>query len=344
MVNPTTRFATDLALVLPEGLRPGQPLALAVSGGPDSMAILWLAAQALSGRVTAATVDHGFRPAAADEAALVAKMCATLGVPHTTLRPSQPITGGNRHAAARAARYALLRRWAVAAGARVLATAHHLDDQAETFLMRAVRGAGPAGLAAVRARRETEVHVRSDHAPVFDAVSLTIVRPLLNWRAAELADVVAAADLPFVTDPSNSDERFERARVRRLLGEQSLLDPVGLAHAARHVGEADRALKATVAWLWRTRRVTPTGGDDPDVQTWLDVTDLPRELRRRLSREAVRSVRLVNGLTPDFDLATNIEPLLDALEAGRAATQADILVTPVAHVWRFRPAPPRRTG
>lgn len=330
-MDSVPRFTTDLAQTLPEGMRPGEPLALAVSGGPDSMAMLWLAARALPGRVVAASVDHGFRPAAADEAALVATACATLGVPHATLRPDQSIVGGNRHAAARAARYALLGRWAADAGARVIASAHHLDDQAETFLMRAVRGAGAAGLAGVRARRETED-------------GLTIVRPLLTWRRAELLDVVTAAGLPFVADPSNIDERFERVQVRRLLAEQPWLDPIGLARAARHVGEADSALAATVGWLWRTRRVIPAGVDDAVDQIWLDVTDLHRELRRRLAREAVRAVRTIADMTPDFDFAANVEPLLDALDAGKAATQADVLVTPHDGVWRFTPAPPRRRG
>lgn len=323
------RFTADLARVLPEGLAPGTPLALAVSGGPDSMALLWLAAASLPGRVAAATVDHGLRSEAADEARLVAAACAGLGVPHATLRPAEPITGGNLHAAARAVRYALLGRWTETVGARSLATAHQLDDQAETFLMRAVRGSGPAGLAGVRPRR--------------DAGALTIIRPLLGWRRDELAAVVAAAGLPFASDPSNEDERFERARVRRLLAEQPWLDPTGLAHAARHVGQAERALAATVDWLWRTRRIAPAGVADPGLHVWLDLTDLPRELRRRLAREAIRAVRLMNGMMPDFGLATNVEPLLDALEAGRSATQADILVTPSGGIWRFTRAPPRRS-
>lgn len=318
-MDPVARFAADLARILPEGLARGEPLALAVSGGPDSMAMLWLAQAALPGRVIAATVDHGLRPAAAAEAALVAAACARLGIPHATLRPEQPIGGGNFHAAARAARYALLGRWAVRAGARALATAHHADDQAETFLMRAVRGSGPAGLAGVRARRAEG--------------ELTVIRPVLDWRRTELAEVVAHNRLSFVTDPSNTDDRFERARVRRLLADQPWLDPAGLAHAARHAGEADRALADAVDWLWRTRRVPPAA---PATELWLDMTDLPRELRRRLTRDGIRAIR------GDFDAAANIEPLLDALEAGRAATQADVLVTPRHGVWRFAPAPPRR--
>lgn len=344
MVSPADRFLADLARILPEGLRPGEPLALAVSGGPDSMAMLWLATQALPGRVIAATVDHGLRAGSAGEAALVGEVCARLSVPHATLSPARPIVGGNLHAAARAARYARLGHWAVAGDARVLATAHQADDQAETFLMRAVRGAGLAGLAGVRARRDTQVRHPTAQPLVFTEDSLAIVRPLLDWRRDTLRTVIDAAGLPFVTDPSNDDERFERARVRRLLSAEPWLDPTGLARAARHVGEADRALAATTDWLWRTRKVAPTGVDGPDDQRWLDVAGLPRELCRRLAREAIRSVRIINGIMPDFDLATNVEPLLDALESGHAATQAGVLATPKGTVWRFTEAPPRRVG
>ncbi|WP_375390778.1 tRNA lysidine(34) synthetase TilS [uncultured Sphingomonas sp.] len=322
------RFLTDLARVLPEGLRPGESLALAVSGGPDSMAMLALTHAALPGRIVAATVDHGLRGESAAEAEQVATACATLAVPHVTLRPDTPITGGNMHAAARVVRYALLGRWAVSIGAPALATAHHADDQAETFLMRAVRGAGPAGLAGIRARRDT-------------ADGPIIVRPLLGWRRTELADVAAAAGLPVIADPSNDDQRFERARVRRLLSATPWLDVNGLADAARHAGEADAALEAVHAWLWRSRTVTPTEVSDPEQERWLDMADLPREVCRRLAREAIRSVRAASGGAA-LERATNIEPLLDALAQGRAATQADVLVTPCGAVWRFLPAPPRR--
>ncbi len=198
----------------------------------------------------------------------------------------------------------------------MLATAHHADDQAETFLTRAVRGSGVGGLAGIRARR-----VEGD---------LTIVRPLLGWRRAELAKIVREAGLPFATDPSNADARFERTRVRRLLAAEPWLDPAGLAAATRHVGEAEQALADITDWLWRTRRVAP------DDLLRLDMADLPRELRRRLTRKALSSI------APGIDPAANIEPLLDALASGRAATQGDVLVTPQGQCWRFEPAPPRR--
>ncbi|WP_339501760.1 tRNA lysidine(34) synthetase TilS, partial [Pseudomonas canadensis] len=132
-------------------------IALAVSGGPDSMAMLALAAAAFPGQVHAATVDHRLRAAAAAEARMVAAWCANAGVPHTTLVVAEPIGPGSVQARARAVRYELLLPWAAEIGASCLATAHHADDQAETFLMRAALGSGVAGLAGIRARQRREV-------------------------------------------------------------------------------------------------------------------------------------------------------------------------------------------
>jgi len=139
--------------------RAAPALVLAVSGGPDSLALMWLAARwrrALSRgpRLIAVTVDHGLRPEAAREARDVKRLAQTLDVPHRTLRwtGAKPNTG--LPAAARAARYRLLAKAAQASGATHVLTAHTRDDQAETLLMRILRGSGIAGLAAMA--RETE--------------------------------------------------------------------------------------------------------------------------------------------------------------------------------------------
>jgi tRNA(Ile)-lysidine synthase len=143
-----TRFAADLAALWPEVDRTG-PIGLAVSGGPDSLALMLLAQAALPGRIAVCSIDHGLRPEAAGEVALVERLAATRGIPFTaiTLTP-QP---GNLQAQARAGRYAALAGWAQALGLGAVATAHHADDQAETLLMRLNRGSGLAGLAGVRA-------------------------------------------------------------------------------------------------------------------------------------------------------------------------------------------------
>lgn len=312
------------------------------------MAMLALATAAYPGRIVAATVDHRLRPASAAEAAMVADYCATVTVPHTVLRVTKwRDPRDNLHDWARGERYSLLKRWAVEANARILATAHHADDQAETFLMRAARGSGVAGLAGIRAHQivESTKPVRRMPANVFDVWTIDLIRPLFGWRVTELRSLVQALGIPFVDDPSNADTRFDRTHFRALLRDSELLDPLMLARAAHHAAEADAALRAIEDWLWKTRKVVPVGVDDPDDQTWLDVSDLPREVRRRLTRSAIDSVRTINGITrPGFSDASNIEPLLDALEGGKSATQAGILVTPVAEIWRFTEAPARRSG
>ncbi|GAA3251585.1 hypothetical protein GCM10020258_07530 [Sphingomonas yabuuchiae] len=135
------RFVADLTL-LHDPHADAAPLLLAVSGGPDSMAMLTLAAAAFPARIAVATVDHGLRPEAADEVRMVADHCAQLGVPHHALRPETPIAGASIQSQARDVRYALLAAQVRAIGAAAILTAHHADDQAETFLMRAARGPG----------------------------------------------------------------------------------------------------------------------------------------------------------------------------------------------------------
>src|ERR1700712_1015430 len=147
MNEQAARFRADL-----EALTGGTPerLGLAVSGGPDSLALLLLAHAAYPGQVHAATVDHGLRPEGAAEAAFVAGICGALDIRHATLRAEMRETS-NIQAAARARRYALLKAWIGEIGALFLATAHHLDDQAETLVMRLSRGSGLSGLSGIRA-------------------------------------------------------------------------------------------------------------------------------------------------------------------------------------------------
>jgi tRNA(Ile)-lysidine synthase len=285
------------------------------------MAMLALAVSALPGRVTVATFDHGLRDASAAEAAMVAGWCADRDIPHRTLHPSARLPSVNIQAAARAARYAALAMWAEAGGARLLATAHHADDQAETFLMRANRGSGPAGLAGIRRRRMLVPGVE-------------LVRPLLGWRRQELA--VIAATLSRIDDPSNRNARFARVRLRAWLADQSLLDPAQLARAAAHVAAVQDDLDALRDWAWRERRL-------PGEAVAVDVTGLPRTMCRLLARAAIHRVRADHGIaTPSFSDSSRIEALLDALVTRKGATQAGVMATARGTIWHFRPAPPRR--
>lgn len=296
-------------------------IALAVSGGADSMAMLLLASAAFPGCVVAATVDHGLRPEAADEAAMVAQLCAQLGVPHATLTPADPITGNNLQSQARAARYDALFGWMQQLDAYLLLTAHHADDQAETLLMRLNRASGVAGLSGIRP-------VRRDIRPV--------LRPLLGWRRTELRAIIAASGASWVDDPTNADPHHDRTRFRDLLASQSLLDPVALARSAEYIAQSNDALEALVGDLWHRR------WDDGTLQ--LRANDLSREVQRRMLRRAIHEARIRHGVVlPAFSDSTNIESLLDALDAGSGATQAGLVVQVKREIWHFRPAPPRRS-
>jgi len=307
MEEQVARFRADL-----EALTGGAPerLGLAVSGGPDSLALLLLANAACPGRVHAATVDHGLRPESAAEAAFVASICGGRGIPHATLHGGMTETSSIQ-AAARARRYALLAQWTGEIGAPFLATAHHLDDQAETLVMRLARGSGLSGLSGIR------------------AVSGAVVRPLLGWRRQELAAVVREAGVDPVADPSNADDRFDRVRVRRRLAETDWLDPAPLARSAGALAEANEAMEWMVERLWRERVDAAPDGFR------LDPCGLPVELQRRL----VLAVLAAMGRgAPRGEAVTH---LLGTLGTGGTATLAGVKCLGGAS-WRFTPAPPRR--
>lgn len=196
-------------------LSPALPVLVAISGGSDSTALLLRLHQACeSDQLFAATVDHGLRPEAADEARWVERLCRSLGVPHATLRWS-----GERKAAAsaRAARYDLLTAHAKAIGAGTIALGHTMDDQAETVFMRAMRlkpHSNTRGLSGMT--------ICSHHR------GLTLWRPLLNMRRTTLRDELRAVGQNWIDDPSNSDVSSERVRVRRALQSQPhLIEQLG---------------------------------------------------------------------------------------------------------------------
>jgi tRNA(Ile)-lysidine synthase len=183
----------------------GQVVLVAVSGGPDSMALLHVLARLappLGLVVQAHGVDHGLRAEAARELDVAEAFATRVGVAfgRTVVEVGR---GGNLQARARQARYAALAHAARAAGAAAIATAHHADDRAETLLMRLMRGAGPRGLAVLPPR-----------APLPSEPGLELLRPLLRARRSSVRAHVARHHITFASDPSNADPRFLRARVR----------------------------------------------------------------------------------------------------------------------------------
>jgi tRNA(Ile)-lysidine synthase len=226
LIDPVSLFAS---------LAGAKSIGLAVSGGPDSLALLLLAARWRDADPNAPplfvySVDHGLRPEAAAEVAFVLGEANRLGLPARGLvwRGEKPRTGISE--AARTARYRLIGAAMVEDGADLLATAHHLDDQAETVLMRLAHGSGLAGLRGM--------------APLAEVEGVAVARPLLGVPRATLAAVVAEAGLTPVVDPTNSDPHYERVRWRQALPELAALglDAGRLALFAARAGEAHEAI------------------------------------------------------------------------------------------------------
>jgi tRNA(Ile)-lysidine synthase len=226
-------------------------LVLAVSGGPDSIALMVLVArwaQSLKKKpeLVVATVDHGLRAEAKREAADVAKLARKLGLKHRTLKwtGKKPATGLQQ--AARLARYRLLAGAARKANAAHILTAHTLDDQAETVLIRMSRGSGITGLGAM-----------ARVAPVPGEGDIELVRPLLDIPKTRLIATLRAAKISFATDPSNRDPRFTRARLRGVMPQlaEEGLDARRLSQLAQRLKRADAAIEAMVReaseWLGR---------------------------------------------------------------------------------------------
>ena len=308
-----TRFAADLDALVDPAIKIG----VAVSGGPDSLALLLLAAAARPGRVEAATVDHALRPESRAEAEMVAALCKRIGVPHGLLTVTWTKTPkSNLQARARDQRYELLGGWAVGRGIASVATAHHLDDQAETLLMRLARGAGIGGLGSVRARR-----------PLLKGAEL--VRPLLGWRKSELTALVAAAGLKAVDDPSNRDPRHDRVRMREWLKRADWAEPERIAASAAWLDEADQALEWALAPLAATR-ITRDGGT-----LVIDPSEIPREFQRRLLLAAFAELGAPRPRGPELTRA------MDTLAKGGVTTLAGLKLEGGA-TWRLRLAPPRR--
>ena len=296
---------------------PGAKLGIAVSGGADSLALLLLAAAAFDHLVEAATVDHGLRSESAQEAEMVRTICEQLEVPHQILKADwveKPQS--NIQSAARERRYVLLTEWANARRLPVIATAHHVDDQAETILMRLARGAGVAGLASIRPQRDLGSGVR-------------LIRPLLGWRRSELHTIVATAGLEPVDDPTNHDERFDRIVARALLGSADWLDPQRLAATASHARDADAALD------WAAAKELQARSRREGSTLMVSSDGLPRELKRRMLIGAMTMLGAQVPAGPDLINA------LERLEAGEVTTLGGLKLEGGA-IWRLSIAPARR--
>lgn len=308
------RFKQALDRLNPDG----EKIGLAVSGGPDSMAMLLLAHAAIPGQFEVATVNHGLRAEAANECALVSAACAERGIPCAVLEVT--VGAGNVQAMAREARYAALAEWVVERNHDALATAHHLDDQVETLLMRLNRGSGLNGLIGIR-----EVVVPSN--PQW---AIGVIRPMLSFRRDELRAIVESAEIAVASDPSNEDERFDRVRIRQALAAADWLYPEAIATSVANLEDAADALDQMVEALERTHVRQRKG-------TWTLSPLMPPYCAFQLTRKIIEGL---GGSPRGADVAR----LIDRLWQGTGGNVAGVLVTNEKGLWTFRPEPPRRTG
>ena len=330
-------------------------IVLAVSGGPDSIALMWLAARwrgtlARGPRLIAVTVDHGLRAEAAAEARDVKRLARTLDLPHRTMRwtGEKPKTG--LPAAARTARYRLLAQAARASGATHILTAHTRDDQAETVLMRLLRGSGIGGLAAM-ARESGRDGVR-------------LARPFLHVSKSQLVATLKKAKIGFADDPTNRDTNFTRPRLREIMPVLAAEggDARNLARLASRLARANQAVEVLVdgaeRYLALRDREAPRAGFDAsafeasafDASTFeaKAFAAMPEEIRLRLLKRAIDRC----GHEGPAELG-KVEALLAALDQAGAKkgkarrprlkqTLAGALVSLTDGRIRVEPAPLRR--
>lgn len=315
-------------------------LILAVSGGPDSVALMWLAARwrrslKRGPALTVVTVDHGLRAESAREARDVKHLATSLDLPHRTMRWNGDKPKKGLPAAARAARYALLSNAARKAGAVHVLTAHTRDDQAETVLMRMARGSGVAGLSAMSAETERD--------------GVWIVRPLLQVAKSRLIATLNKAKLGYAVDPTNTDPGFTRPRLRALMPDLAGegMDSRNLSRLAARMARADAALELMADGAERFLALR-SPGLVPEAIDAVAFLGLAEEIRVRLLLRMVNEV----GHEGPAELG-KVESLSHALElaarsGGNGILLKQTLAGAVISLTRTRlkiaPAPPRRAA
>ncbi|MBX7502201.1 tRNA lysidine(34) synthetase TilS [Qipengyuania sp. YG27] len=278
------------------------------------MALLALAHDLMDDMIEVATVDHGLRPEAAEECALVERVCRARGITCSIL--TVHVAEGNVQDRARAARYAALGEWAAERKLAAIATAHHADDQAETLLMRLNRGSGLAGLAGIRSYT------------IMEGCPVPIIRPLLGFRKAELRQIVANLDLPFVEDPSNRDASFDRVRIRRELERADWIDPLALAQSAAHLEEADNTLQSIADQLWDSKASLGDGRITVPVTNWQDTS----------ARLLTRAIEALGSSVTHGDIIGFLKTF------SKRGNIAGVLIEQMEDVYVCTPEPPRRSG
>lgn len=310
--------ADDLPKAFRQGLAAAsfptdQPLALAVSGGPDSMAMAHLA-QASGLKATALIFDHELRPNSSAEAQQTAERLARLSLPSVILTWDGQKPETNIQASARNARYAALECWCGEHGIEFLATGHHADDQAETLLLRLARGSGLKGLAAM-----------TPAAPGISRADIRILRPLLAVTKAGLINYCEAVGLTSIDDPSNADQRFDRVKVRQLLKEPPLegLTAARLARTAEHLARASAAIEHYVDQLHQAS-LQPSDADELAIDLG-PLQQAPAEVGLRLLARLLKEAA-GGDYAPRFDGLERVYARLTGAEVWQDCTLGKCLL------------------
>ncbi|MGE0764867.1 MAG: tRNA lysidine(34) synthetase TilS [Hyphomicrobiaceae bacterium] len=294
-------------------------IVLAVSGGPDSTALMhlvrgWSGWRDGPASVVAVTVDHGLRAESSAEADDVAILARDLGIAHRIVRWDGPVPPSGLQAAARRARYRLLSEVAVenaaaSGGPAAIVTAHTADDQAETLIMRLARGSGLDGLAAIRSHSTAP---GADGAG--ESTACHLIRPFLSIARSRLLATLASESIPFADDPSNRDRRFERVRVREAL---DVLATLGVTRAA---------LQRSARRLQAAHEVVEGAADECEARSVRSIGGLVYEIDRDVVAGAPvdtavrvigRMLRRAGGAAPHADLGS-VEAAVLRLVAGSA--------------------------
>jgi len=306
-VSPNKSFAPDnpFALWVDNQIRinPQTPMALAVSGGPDSMALAHMAvtwSQSSKTPLHILTVDHGLRAAARSEAQMVATWVKSQEgdhIHHVILNWKGEKPDASIMESARNARYHLMAKYCNHHKIETLFVAHHQDDQAETFLIRLAKGSGLDGLSGMR-------EVRS-YSP-----SLKIVRPLLNTPKQDLISYCTKYDVPYIHDPSNENRDYLRPRLRQsmeVLAQEGLTSK-RLALTAKRLARARQALYEIADSAFQACLLDKT--DTAYVFNFKALQAYPEEIALRVIQRAVESFRT----DADYNIRMeNMEDLFDSL-------------------------------
>lgn len=315
-----------------EMLAPYRSLLLAVSGGPDSVALMLLCAawRARSAHAIAvATVDHGLRATSRSEAVQVGDWARALGFSHSLLTWEGEKPSSRIQERARSARYGLLAACAEQIGADAIVTAHHADDQAETILFRLTRGSGVTGLAGM--------------SPISKFGRMALLRPLLSLTKAQLVEICERRRHAFFQDPSNADETYARARLRKLMPLLAAegLDAAALRRLGARAARADEGLDFCAQEV-RRRAMLESGVDFARFDASM-LRNPPVELLQRIIAAEIDRLAPAAPLRLDR-LERAARRLHDALSTGVAIrlTLAGLMLDCGLHHLILRPAPPRR--